>query len=131
MCDARDTLADAFDSAGVAIDGGEISRTIEKDVLIDLVNVVRIGDGLGVLAGSRELEASNARLVDNGRAQGLVDDAGLGVRFTATNTISGGRHRVVVQNSAVMVKVPGSQTSTTAMPLPVRLMGLAVPVVAP
>ncbi len=117
----------AFDSAGVRVDGGEISRTVEKDVLIDLINLVRIGDGLGVLAGSREIEVSDARLVDNGRAQGLIDDAGANIRFTATNTISGGRHRVVVQNSTVAVAVPASQRSTPAMALPVRMMAFPVP----
>jgi hypothetical protein len=121
----------AFDSAGVEIDGGEISRTIEKDVLIDLVRLVRIGDGLGALAGTRELAVSNARLIDNGRAQGLVDDAGAGIRFTATNTISGGKHRVVVQNGGMAVRVPASQTSTTPMPLPVRRARLVIPAVAP
>jgi len=122
----------AFDSAGITVEGGEISRTIEKDVLIDLMNLVRIGDGVGALHQSTEIQISDARLVDNGRAQAVVDDPTGIIRFTATNTISGGLHQVVVQDAGgAMVEVPPGDRSVPPMALPVRAVAFPVPAVVP
>lgn len=120
-----------FDSAGVLVQGGEISGTLEKEVLIDVINRVRIGDGLVVLAASSEVAVAATRIADNARAQALVDGAGAGVRFEATNTVSGGQHRVVVQNSVEVVAVPAGDQTMLPAALPARIQSLAVPSLAP
>ncbi len=120
-----------FDSTGALVQGGEISGTLEKEVLIDLARRVRIGDGLAVLASSGEVQVASTRIADNARAQAVVDAAGAGVRFEASNAVSGGQHRVVVQNSAQAVVVPAGDQTTPPAALPTRIQGLAVPPLAP
>jgi hypothetical protein len=124
IVDNRVVGVGAFDTAGVVISGAELRGTIETEVLLDLMRRAMLGEGLSLLAGSREVEVTQTRMVDNGRAQVLVDTAGNDIRLDASNTVSGGRYPVVVQASVEVVDVPAAQLAAGVSGLAVPLSGI-------
>ena len=124
IVDNRVVGVGAFDSAGVTISGAEVRGTVETEVVLDLTRRAMLGEGLSLLAGSRDVEVTQTRLVDNGRAQILVDTAGNDIRLDPSNTVSGGRYPVVVQASVEVVDVPAAQLAAGVSGLAVQLTGL-------
>jgi hypothetical protein len=118
----------ALDSSGVSIEGSSITGTSLRATVIGGMNV-DIGDGLLLVSSSAEVSVDGSILMDNARAQAIVDSAGANVAFGA-NTVAGGQWEVVVQNGGIPVTVPSEDLSSAPL-LPVLGEPIAVPTLGP
>lgn len=94
----------AVDSEGLTVTGTTVKQTRLLKVPQGLDRTEEVGDGIGLFQHTSGASLVDVTLIDNLRAQLLVDSAGEGIH--AAGTASGGLYRAVVQHTVAAVDLP-------------------------
>ena len=114
-------------SSGVVITGGSIDSTVDGPVATGIAEVDDVGDGVELLAQTRDVRIDSVAIANNARAAGLVDAAGTGIHVVSSDVKAGASSLLfVIQRSTQPVDVPPASTSPVTMPLPVASSALPV-----
>jgi nitrous oxidase accessory protein NosD len=108
----------ARDTAGLVVRDTRVLHTKAVRVALDFNRFDQVGDGIGLFSGTRAATLEGVVVTDNPRAQVVADAAGSDV--SVRGTFSGGRFRVVVQNSTAAVMADPMVLDQPPEPLVVR-----------
>jgi hypothetical protein len=105
-------------TSGLVVRDTRVLSTKAVRVALDFNRFDQVGDGIGLFSGTRAATLEGVVVTDNPRAQVVADAAGSDV--SVRGTFSGGRFRVVVQNSTAAVMADPMVLDQPSEPLVVR-----------
>ncbi|MBS2018408.1 MAG: right-handed parallel beta-helix repeat-containing protein [Deltaproteobacteria bacterium] len=119
----------AVESRGIIIVGGRIASTVATPVATNLASTEDVGDGVGLFAGSTDLNLDGTHLDSNARAAAIVDGSERGIIIVGGKVTAGAAGiKVVVQGKGgAEVKVPEADRSKPAAALGVSAPKLMLP----